>query len=114
MTGTGRYEDGAYLDAAGRRWEREDEHLEPDDVRRLLDAGTEALVERCGAGPAAVDSRTLEHEVLPEVLGRRAAARKIRRRTVPTVFVAERWSDGDGHLLVFVEGPPAPRVLPGG
>jgi hypothetical protein len=49
-------------------------------------------------------------ELLPRMVDRRRAQRLSRRRTVPTVIVAEHWQDDDGHdMVVFHESGPYPR-----
>ncbi len=110
------YQDGLFVDDDGRRWQREDDFLEPADVDDLLAREVPALVEWCGGGtmprPVPIRGEELATAILPALLDRRSAAKKIRRQRVPTVFVPELWRHGRDTLIIFVEGAPAGRWPP--
>jgi hypothetical protein len=52
----------------------------------------------------------LRRDVVPRVITGKIARRRARRRTVPTVVVAEHWQDAElNNLIVFLESGPHPR-----
>lgn len=85
--------------------------FEPEAARELVEDGCEALVDWCGGpGPAPVTD-DLDY-ILDRAVDSRRAKRLARKSNMPTVFVAEQWQrDDEGHVVIFVEGPPAPRAL---
>ncbi|NYI07003.1 hypothetical protein [Allostreptomyces psammosilenae] len=110
---------GAEGDPGGTEpvWRRTEEWLDPEPAAELIRAGAAWAVQWCEGDvePAdALPADTLRAVVLPRMVSRRRADRLARKRSVPTVMVAERWEDGGGHtLVVFHEGGPYPRVDPG-
>ncbi len=85
------FADGQLWDRQGRPWRRVAEWLEPreDEVHKDV----------------------LTRDLLPVMLVRAKADRTRRKRTVPTVIVAERWRDDDGSdLVLFTETGPYPRA----
>lgn len=109
------YQDGLFVDDQGRRWQRTNDYLEPAEVRSLLREGVHGLVEWCGGGrparPEAIQPGELERDIVPTLLERTKAAKKMSKSKVPTVLVAELWCEGSDRLIIFVEGAPAPRVV---
>lgn len=103
-----RWDDGELVTAAGRRWRRTADWVEPDDAATFVQLGR-WWVEWCEDQPAPGKERDLPY-LLGKMVTRRKADRLMRKPTVPTVIVAEFWSDeaGDTRLL-FVEQGPHPR-----
>lgn len=87
--------------------------VEPPVVVEMLDAGAPWLVEWCDSKPASEAQTKLESSILPNLAGSKDYQKMMRKKnkTVRTMFVAEEWRDESGRpLLIFVEGPPAPRA----
>jgi hypothetical protein len=109
----GGFSEGRYWDENGKGWDRATDMVEPPAVADLLDSGTPCLVEWCERTPAPVDDAELRSSILPKVASRKDYQEMVRKRkkTVRTMFVAEEWRDELGRsMLIFVEGPPAPRA----
>jgi hypothetical protein len=108
------FADGRLWDRQGRPWRRVAEWLEPREAETLVAAGARWMVEWCGGRmewPDEVNDGALVHDLLPAMMLRAKADRLSRRRTVPTVIVAERWRDDDGaNLVLFYESGPYPRA----
>ncbi|MER5326981.1 hypothetical protein [Streptosporangium roseum] len=104
--------DGRLWDRSGQPWRRTSEWLDPDDVNELLAVGATWLVQWCDEGFTWGDSSEVPvAELLARMVNRRGAERLGRKRTVPTVIVAEQWQDDTGHdLVVFYESGPYPRA----
>jgi hypothetical protein len=109
----GGFSEGRCWDENGKGWDRITDMAEPPAVADLLDSGAPCLVEWCERMPAPVDGADLQSSILPKVASRKHYQKMVRKRkkAVRTVFVAEEWRDELGRsMLIFVGGPPAPRV----
>ncbi|MFE1784184.1 hypothetical protein ACFW9F_16765 [Streptomyces sp. NPDC059506] len=108
---------GRFWDREGRPWRRSTEWLDPERAHALIREGALWAVEWCGGcfewpgETGETGERVLEEEILPRMIDRAEARRLMRRRSVPTVQVAERWVGAAGQVLVlFHESGPAPRT----
>jgi hypothetical protein len=104
------YAEGRLWDRDGRPWRQVDEFVEPPRALELVRSGAPWLVEWCGGRLEWATEQTaggLLEQVRGELIGKAKAQRLRRRRSVPTVMVAEEWQDEHGRpLVVFHEGPP--------
>ena len=112
------YRAGHLWDRSGQRWRRVVDWLEPDEAAELVRDGATWLVEWCsgGRGPRftwadEAAPNALTRDVLPRIMTSVKAARQRRKRSVPTVLVAELWRDErERSLVLFVESGPYPRA----
>ncbi|GII59205.1 hypothetical protein Pth03_75940 [Planotetraspora thailandica] len=104
--------DGRLWDRSGRPWHRMAQWLEPDEAAGLLAEGATWLVQWCDEGLTWGDSSDVPAaELLVHMVDWRRAQRLSRKRTVPTVIVAEHWQNEAGHdLVAFHESGPYPRA----
>jgi len=108
------YAEGRLWDRDGQPWRRVDEFVEPPQALELVRSGVPWLVEWCGERLEWATEQTagrLLEQVRGELLSKARAQRLRRRRSVPTVIMAEEWQDEHGRpLLVFYETGPYPRA----
>lgn len=105
------YAEGRLWDRDGRPWQRVDEFVQPQRALQLVRAGARWLVEWCGGPlewPTEQTAGRLLDQLRGKLVGEAKARRLFRRRTHPTVVIAEEWQDQQGRsLVVFIEGGPA-------
>lgn len=100
-------------------WSRKSAAIDADDVSRLLAQGAECWVLWCD-GPVQngddLDAHTLKKSILRRIAGPKRLAKLMKRRSTPSVFVAEEWiqAPSGAKMIVVVEGPPVERLVNNG
>ena len=105
------FAEGRYWDQKGKPWDRASEMVEPATVKDMLATGVPWMIERCDEMPELATEQELVAQVIPKLAGKKDWRKAMRKNKSKTMFVAEEWvDDASGSMLIFVEGPPAPRA----
>lgn len=94
-------------------WHRTEEFVDGTTALSMIGHGEAWFVEECESEPAVGNQRMFDY-IRANLVDAAMMKKYARKKTVPTVFVAERWTNDEGdHALLFVEQGPHPRIDPG-